>query len=265
MYISAEHLAVANQAVAETFAQTSVAWQSIPYWYTGDPGQRRVRDDKLTVPTVAAGVLPIVSAGVDFDVTLAVTEAATPDALLAAVIAQTAELAAQVDDTVVWLLSAAGGTVKWDDADDDKLVGSLIDARVLVEQAGYRSPSCLLTDTAGLKRLSKIVGGYPVTDAVLAPPNINSLHRVDDLVNPTLPPPPPKKKPRAILLGRRQRIPHGAAADASPGEEPVDIAVSVPPSLEVVGENGTNAIAMTVRINYALRIKDARGVAVLKV
>ena len=38
------------------------------------------------------------------------------------------------------------------------------------------------------------------------------------------------------MLGRRQLIAHGAAPDASPGEEPVDLAVSVLPSLEVIGE-----------------------------
>ena len=38
-----------------------------------------------------------------------------------------------------------------------------------------------------------------------------------------------------ILLGRRQRIAQ-AAPCGGPGEEPVDLAVSVPPSLEVIGE-----------------------------
>jgi hypothetical protein len=45
MYLSAERLAVANQAVRDTFEQTSIAWQAIPHWETGDPGQFRVRSD----------------------------------------------------------------------------------------------------------------------------------------------------------------------------------------------------------------------------
>ena len=43
MYLSAERLALANQTVQETFEQTSVAWQAIPHWDTGDPGQAKVR------------------------------------------------------------------------------------------------------------------------------------------------------------------------------------------------------------------------------
>ena len=48
------------------------------------------------------------------------------------------------------------------------------------------------------------------------------------------------------------------AAEASPGEEPVDLAVSVLPSLEVVGETADGNIELSVRIRYATRIKDAR-------
>lgn len=42
MYLSAERLAVANRAVRETFEQTSVAWQAIPHWDTGDPDLGKV-------------------------------------------------------------------------------------------------------------------------------------------------------------------------------------------------------------------------------
>jgi hypothetical protein len=65
------------------------------------------------------------------------------------------------------------------------------------------------------------------------------------------------------MVGRRQRIAHGRAADASPGEEPVDLAVSVPPSLEVVGEVAANTIRLKVRISYAARIKDANGLVIV--
>jgi hypothetical protein len=43
----------------------------------------------------------------------------------------------------------------------------------------------------------------------------------------------------------------------------VDLAVSVPPSLEVVGEAADNAIAVSVRISFALRIKDANALVAL--
>ena len=61
------------------------------------------------------------------------------------------------------------------------------------------------------------------------------------------------------MIGRRQLIAHGGAASASPGEEPVDLAVSVFPSLEVVGETANGNIELAVRIQFALRIKDVRG------
>jgi hypothetical protein len=60
------------------------------------------------------------------------------------------------------------------------------------------------------------------------------------------------------LIGRRRRIPQGAAPEASPGEEPADLAVSVLPSMEIDGETAAG-IQLTVRIRYALRITDATG------
>ena len=63
-----------------------------------------------------------------------------------------------------------------------------------------------------------------------------------------------------LLLGRRRRIAHGGAAAASPGEEPVDLAISVPPSLEVIGETKAGYIELAVRIRFAPRITDKNGV-----
>jgi hypothetical protein len=63
-----------------------------------------------------------------------------------------------------------------------------------------------------------------------------------------------------LLIGRRQRIAHGGAPSASPGEEPVDLAVSVPPSLEVVGETSDGYIELAVRTRLAVRVKDNYGV-----
>ena len=42
----------------------------------------------------------------------------------------------------------------------------------------------------------------------------------------------------------------------------MDIAVSVPPSLEVIGENAAGQIELAVRVRFATRVKDERGVVV---
>ena len=225
MYLSAESVAIANQEVRETFEQCCVAWQAIPHWDTGDPGQTRVPDGILNAP----GFLPLLPQQENFQVTVVQANAPTPDSLLAEVMAYTVRLATKVDEDVLPQLYAAG-TPTTTGTGPQALQDTLIDARAEVETYGYRAPSCLITNTAGLKKLSHLVNGYSVLQQLLDVANINSLHRaakVDGAGN---------AKTRLVLLGRRQRIAHGSAAEASPGEEPVDLAVSVLPSLEVVGE-----------------------------
>lgn len=251
MYLSAERLALANQAVKDTFGHTCVAWQSIPNWETGDPSQTSVPIDNLTGVNAFANLTPTTR---DFPVTLALANAPTPDKLLANVIAATVKLATDVDTAVfpgIWNAGPPTQLVLGTTA--ALLLTTLIEARAKVENTGYRAPSCLVTDTVGLETLagSTIANGYAGTDVLLTPANINSLHRVDTLA--TAP------NVRGWLLGRRQRIAHGGAMDASPGEEAVDLAVSVPPSLEVVGETAANTIGLRVRITYALRVKDLGG------
>ncbi|MDH6198744.1 hypothetical protein M2272_005404 [Mycobacterium frederiksbergense] len=250
MYLSAERLAVANQAVHETFARTSVAWQALPHWDTGDPGQARVRNDIPNNP----GFLNVDLQHTDFQVTVVQANAPTPDPLLAEVMAQTVTLAGVVDDDVLPKLYAANAPGTEATVTPDGLLDALIGARAAVEKAGYRSPSCLFTNTAGLKKLSQLVSGCSILAPLLDAANINTLHRAEKLD-------PQDKKARLVLLGRRQRIAQGCAAEASPGEEPVDLAVSVAPSLEVVGETAAGEIELTVRIRYALRIKDANGLS----
>lgn len=271
MYLSAERIAVANKAIQETFEQSSVAWQAIPHWDTGDPGQTRVRSDveePLGAGPYGGSSIPVESIPITFYVTLAQACAATPDALLAAVTPRTVELAQKVDDHVVGELRKVKTTpVKiTQPAEVQEVLDALIDARVKAEDGGYRAPSCLLASTAALKAISHLVSGVPVTESVLTAANVNSLHRVRGLEDPSVPiistaGTGTKKTQRImLLLGRMQRIAHGCAAMASPGEEPVDLAISVPPSLEVVGETTENNIELALRIRYALRIKDARGV-----
>jgi hypothetical protein len=259
MYLSGERMARANQQVQETFEQTCVAWQAIPHWDTGDPGQSYVRADDINNPTAPA--LPLTLVPVPFKVTLAKAISPTPDALLSQVTAKTVELARLVDDAVLPHLRAnakgadltIAATLK-----AQEILDQLIPARARVEDAGYRAPSCLLTNTPGLVKLSQLDGGYSVLDPLLTTANVNSLHRAKTIDGTAT------GKVRILLLGRRQRIAHGGAAEASPGEEPVDLAVSVFPSLEVVGETSTNEIELSVRIRYATRITDAGGIVVIK-
>ena len=89
MYFSAEQLALVNQAVKETFEQCSVAWQAIPHWNTGDPGQTMSQ----MVNPAPPGLLSRLNKAASFTVTLAQAIAPTPDELLTVVIANTVDLA----------------------------------------------------------------------------------------------------------------------------------------------------------------------------
>jgi len=261
MYLSAERLALANQTVRETFAETCVAWQAIPYWDTGDPGQSTVRADDIDNP--AAPPIPLDPIPVPFAVSVAQALSPSPDALLAQVMAKTVELSQLVDDSVLPQLRAkAKGTDLTIAAPGlaQDVLNQLIPARARVEDEGYRAPSCIITNTPGLVALTQLDGGYSVLDSLLTPANVNSLHRAKKVDNSAA----GNALVRILFLGRRQRIAHGGAGDASPGEEPVDLAVSVFPTLEVVGETATNQVDLAVRIRFATRIKDAGGIVVLK-
>lgn len=269
MYLSAERLALANQTVLETFERTCVTWQSIPHWDTGDPGQTFIQNDLTNAPAIpgvepplGVEILSITPQGVQFAMSLAQAIAPTPDALLAAVIARTAHLAKLVDDDFITKLEAKVPLVDIDPAKDaEHILAGLVVARIAVEDAGYLAPSCLFADNAGYTTLSGLIDGVPATEYLSPVPKIYSLYRFEKL-NDTAATPPHQ---RLYLLGRRQRIAHGGAATASAGEEPVDLAVSVPPSLEVVGDDGAGNIRCALRIRYAVRIKDASGLVAVAV
>jgi hypothetical protein len=268
MYFSAEHLALATQAVRETFQQCSVAWQAIPHWDTGDPGQLNVANGLLggsaNFLTLAAPPPPPPPS---FQLTVAEAIAPTPDALVTAAMSTTTTLATNFDtDVLQACFKKPTGpnaiTFKSNNAQD--LQDGLINARVQVENNGYRAPSCLVTNTVGLQELNHLANGYyNLFQQILAAANINSLYRFDPLdgsasgaINTT--------KARMLFIGRRRRIAQGGAPQASPGEEPVDLAVSVMPSLEVDGETGGGTIQLSPRIRYATRITDATGLVALK-
>jgi hypothetical protein len=266
MYLSAERVAIVNRTIQETFEQTCIAWQAIPHWDTGDPGQTKVVNDNPALTSV-----PVVPASQAVQVTVADLIAPTPDALLSKVTDAVVLLAADVDQYVFPILrNAAAKVVDLGAlAATPDILNGLIQARVDVENAGFRAPTCLLADTETVKELYKLVSGYaPVKDPILDAGNVNALYRVDTLGDPA----PPGASPvtpntnsvRAIVLGRRRRIAPGYAADASPGEEPVDLAVSIPPSFEVIGDIAkNNVIEIVVRIRYAVRPKNAGGLVVI--
>jgi hypothetical protein len=176
--------------------------------------------------------------------------------LLTEVMAEAKDLAQQVDTDVLPQLYTGAATIFATAVTPQPLADSLIDARADVENAGYRAPSCLLTNTEGLKKLNHLVGGYSILQQLLFAANVNSLYRYVPLN-------PPDNALRLVFIGRRRRIPQGAAAQASPGEEPVDLAVSLLPSLEVDGETATDEIQLTARIRYAIRITDATGLVAI--
>ncbi|MCW2661999.1 MAG: hypothetical protein JWP83_3151 [Mycobacterium sp.] len=264
MYFTAEYLALANQAVCETLAQCSIAWQAIPHWDTGDPGQLNVANGLLGT---SAGFLPLAPPPSPpppptIQQTVAEAIAPTPDALLTGVMAATKTLANNFDTDVLkacYAAAKAPNIITFTSTGAQDLQDSLIGARVLVESAGYRAPSCLITNTVGLQKLNQLVSGYyNILQQILAAANINSLYRFEPLDGTN------QKQVRMVFIGRRRRIAQGAAPEASPGEEPLDLAFSVLPSLEVDGETSTGTIQLSPRIRYATRITDATGLVALK-
>jgi hypothetical protein len=232
-----------------------------------------------------------------FEITLAQATAPAPDALLGSVIPQAAALAREFDDAVLSDLITSGGTaprtvsaaandwhLDWpvqyhgqraqvwmaqainqlmapraQPSLPEEILSKLLRGRRQLEDSGYRAPSCLIASDEHYSNLNKWVRGEPAIRKVLAGANVDSVYRVTQLDRATV-----DGAPRnvTLMLGRMQEFPNGSASGVSSGEEPVDLAISVPPSLEVVGETATGNIQLAVRIRFATRVKDERGVVV---
>lgn len=264
MYLSAERVALVNHTIRTTFEQTCVAWQAIPHWDTGDPGQTNVSDNNSGVVKVESPFEPLTPS-------VAELMAPTPDALLDKVNAAVAKLAVKVDEYVFPILrqkAAAVEDVPNPGLPGPDIVNAFIAARIALETAGFRAPATLFGDVKAMQALYQLYGGYnPVKNPLLDAGNISDFHHITKVFdNVLLPPKVPAAAGRtehAIMLGRRQRIAPGAASQASAGEEPVDLAVSIPPSFEIVGETGANLITLNVRIRCAVRPKTPGGLVVI--
>ena len=173
--------------------------------------------------------------------------------------------------------------------DPGYLMNALIDARALVERFGYRAPSCLLTDTGGLKAISKLDAGFPVLKPLLEAANVNSRYRVDTLElsedakkaektkkaeeakraaereeSGDIDKPAGPKKP--VLEGKyfcsagANELHTEALRRRLPAKSRSTLAISVSPSLEVIGETSGGNIELAVRIRLAARITDKNGI-----
>ena len=274
MTMSPEMVAIANRAITSMFELTSIAWRTIPHWETGDPAQTFVGGDCVLPPAaLVAGVAPppgplggppvaVAPIRVPFAISIAQALATSPDAVLSNVIAQAAELARRFDAAVLPTLGQVAAGSPWSQqlpvpSDPAEIIAALIAGRELVEDSGFLAPSALVAGTPHFTDLHQLTNGRSSLTSFLAASNANTLIRASSLNGGANAAPD-----RMLLIGRRQDIPQGGARDASAGDEPIDLAVAVPPSLEVVGANAAGNIDLAVRIAYAVRIKDARAVVV---
>jgi len=177
MSLSAERVAIANQAVLKTFEQSSVFWQTIPHWDTGDRGQCRVREDIAFsfegTPPHTAGTPPDTNpepgdgpfasklvdisntAYVSFRLTLGQATAQTPDPLLTAVIARTVHLARLFDAEVCHALTERARSIdlplvpppQVPLTTPQSILIALLAGRRFLEDSGFRAQSCLIAST----------------------------------------------------------------------------------------------------------------------
>lgn len=287
MSLTAERVALADQAIQRAFAQCCITWQTVPQWDAGDPGRTKVGTEvrysfganfDATKP-FAMDATDVVTKTSPFAVTAAQAAATTPDAVLTAALARAPDLARQVDEDVLPQLAivpAGNAAAAWRQALDPNAVDQqnnpappppqdildrILDARQALEDSGFRAPSCLVASSAHFRLVNRLDDNdIFVGPGLLLTASVDTLVRSSAL-NPVAAQPNVAPAPsRMLMLGRTCEIPPGGAAAASAGEEPVDIAVCVPPSLEVIGEDGSGNIGLALRVRYALRIKDPRGV-----
>jgi hypothetical protein len=291
MSLSDATIHAANDAIRQVFETTSLAWRTIPHWVTGDPAQTFIRNDSWFAfpppgpppppPPVALPIggaaLPVTDRAVPFLVTHAQATASTPDQVVAAATATAVNVVAAFDSDISAALvtpglapnvgpphsepvnPGAGGP--FEDAGGLALppTAELIGAATTLQFAGYQQPRCVWAGFDYFDAFHRANGADLALPASAQVLNMSSLYWstaynafVDNGVARVI----------VAIIGRRQYIQPGRAFEAAPGPEPIDLAVSVPPSLEIVGEDGFGRIQLAVRVKYALRFKDHRAVVV---
>ena len=150
----------------------------------------------------------------------------------------------------------------------------LLGARSTIENAGYRGTRSVWAGAGYFNAFHQALGSRLILPACTSSLQMSSIYRweqppaPDDTLDALDPDDPTVKKPTSIestmiIIGRRQEIAPGRAFEAAAAPEPIDLAVSVAPSLEIIGDNSPNReINLAVRIRYALRFKDNRAVVV---
>ena len=268
----------ANRAIREVFETSSVAWRTIPHWETGDPAQTAVRADTVfeapfppdafPPPQPAPGPFgaasrPILTLRQPFLTSYAQATAPTADQVVAGATTVASYLAEALDRAIGPVLEAASATsIDLNHADggdfDDAGAGTppvakLLEAREAVEKAGLHSPRAVWASPKYMAAFHRSNGPDLILQAIAQVLEMSTIDGVATLKGGA------GFTQGALLIGRRQVIAPGRAYEYAPGPEPVDIAVAVPPSLEIVGDNAAGEVELAVRLRYALRVKDARG------
>lgn len=293
--LSDAHIDAANRAILKVFETTSLAWRTIPHWLTGDPGRSAIRSDSwfsyqdppgpgigepLAEGPYGGPAVAITDLSRRLNVTHAAATAATPDQVASAASAAAVALVREFDDAVAIGLATpvvANGAAQgiapgvFQDEDGEPKVPStdLLDARDQVETAGYLGSRSVWAGGDFFAAFHQTIGTRLILGACAEVLQAGSLYRWSPNVDPAVISIERDNKPVAyqiattmVVIGRRQEIAPGRAFEAPAGQEPIDLAVAVAPSLELVGDNPAGDIELAVRIRYALRFKDHRAVVV---
>ena len=246
----------ANAEIMRVFETTSVVWRTIPHWDTSDPTMSLVPSDAVTVdpdspephdPLADSAMVAITRFSQQFVIDPAVAADGT-DGVLAAVGAVARLVAKQLDESLVNSLREACSTAratKDTDFKDDEF-GLFSETVRCLQDAGYRGPRAVYATTAWFDKMNGAIthSGKSLRDAAQHILDIASLDHTPATAG---------GEQTTIILGRS-----GNADGSAAGHEPVDLAVSIMPSLDYLGVQGSKLL-LAVRAACALRVKDVKA------
>ncbi len=247
----------ANAEIMRVFETTSVMWRTIPHWDTGDSMMSMVPGDAVNVadpkpdtpldPLADSAMVPIARFSQRFVIDPAVAADGT-DGVLAAVGAVARLVAAEVDAALVDELRKAGTSTRAAKATEfkDDEFGLFSETVRSLQDAGYRGPRAVYATTAWFDKMNGAItsSGKSLRDAAQHILDIASLDHT---------PASATGEKTTIILGRS-----GNADGSAAGHEPVDLAVSIMPSLEYLGVD-SGKLLLAVRLACALRVKDVKA------